>query len=254
VLPRLAGREVSDLRRAFEEMRTALEGKNYVESFTQTLAHEIKAPLSAIRGAAELLSEDMPAEQRERFLSNIRQEGTRIQQIVDNLLQLSALEVRRQLGRVEPVVLGGLAREVVDSWQVTAGKKQLRWELQLAAEARVSADRFLLRQALANLVQNAVEFSPAGGTVAIAVEVVGKGCVIRVVDQGPGIPDFALPRVFERFYSLPRPDSGAKSTGLGLTFVREVVHLHGGDVTVENRPEGGCLAVLSIPLHPPGPV
>lgn len=247
-LPRLAGREVTTLQNAFDEMRDALEGKKYIEHYTQTLTHEIKAPLSAIRGAAELLQENgMPADQREKFLANIQRESARIQQLIDKLLQLSALEARKGLGPTEPVELSALARTVADSLAGTLHARRLTLDLRAPAPVTIQGERFLLHQALANLLQNAAEFSPVGATIALNLTSHAHQAVLEIDDTGPGLPDYARDKVFERFYSLPRPDTGAKGTGLGLSFVREIAHLHHGDATLENRPEGGCRAKLILP-------
>jgi len=247
-LPRLAGREVTTLRQAFDEMREALEGKKYVERYTQTLTHEIKAPLSAIRGAAELLEEpNMPPDQRAKFLANIRQESVRIQQLIDKLLQLSALEARKGLGPTEPLELSALAHTVIDSLAGTLHARHLTLDLRTPALVTVHGERFLLHQALANLLQNAAEFSPTGATIVVTITKHAHQAVIEIEDTGPGLPDYAHDKVFERFYSLPRPDTGAKGTGLGLSFVREIAHLHRGEITLENRPEHGCRAKLILP-------
>ena len=105
----------------------------------------------------------------------------------------------------------------------------------------------LLRRALGNLLDNALAFSPPDGSVELVVEQADGQVRFIVRDRGPGIPDYAHERVFERFYSLPRPDSGQRSSGLGLPFVREVMRLHGGEASLRNRPEGGAEAVLSLP-------
>jgi two-component system sensor histidine kinase CreC len=229
-------------------MREALEGKKYVERYTQTLTHEIKAPLSAIRGAAELLDEAMPPDQRAKFLANIRNESARIQQLIDKLLQLSALEARKGLGPTEPVELSALARTVIDSLAGTLHTRHLTLDLRAPAPVTIHGERFLLHQALANLLQNAAEFSPIGATVVVTITKHTHQAVIEIEDTGPGLPDYARDKVFERFYSLPRPDSGAKGTGLGLSFVREIALLHRGEVILENRPAGGCQAVLKLPV------
>ena len=247
---RLAGREVADLRQAFDEMRAALEGKAYVERYTQTLAHEIKAPLAAIRGAAELLAEDaaMPAPQRARFLQNLRTESARIQTIVEKLLQLAALENRRALAAPAPVELRALLEESLAAAEPVARARNITLALDAPDPVTTLGERFLLTQAVSNLLQNALEFTPPDGSVSLALSpAAAPGRVtITVNDTGPGIPDYALPRLFERFYSLPRPATGAKSTGLGLSFVREIAHLHGGTITLENRPEGGARAILTL--------
>ncbi|MFT3783743.1 MAG: two-component system sensor histidine kinase CreC [Nibricoccus sp.] len=246
-LPRLAGREVTTLQQAFDEMRDALEGKKYVERYTQTLTHEIKAPLSAIRGAAELLQETgMPAEQREKFLANIQRESARIQQLIDKLLQLSALEARKELGPTEPIELSALVRTVIDSLTGTLHARRLSVDLRASSPITVQGERFLLTQAIANLLQNAAEFSPSGATITISITTSTEGAIIDIDDCGPGLPEYAKSRVFERFYSLPRPESGAKGTGLGLSFVREIAHLHRGSASLENRAEGGCRARLVL--------
>jgi two-component system sensor histidine kinase CreC len=103
-----------------------------------------------------------------------------------------------------------------------------------------------LRQAIANLLDNAIDFSPAGGEIGVALEKQPGNWRLTVRDHGEGAPDYALPRLFERFYSLPRPATGRKSTGLGLPFVREVAQLHGGDAHFANHPQGGAEVTLEI--------
>ncbi|NLA66635.1 MAG: two-component system sensor histidine kinase CreC, partial [Gammaproteobacteria bacterium] len=105
----------------------------------------------------------------------------------------------------------------------------------------------LLRQALENLVDNAIAHSPPRGTVAMALRALGDGVVLEVVDDGAGIPDYALDQVFERFYSLPRPGGGGRSSGIGLTFVAEVAQLHGGRAWLRNRDGGGAVAGIGLP-------
>jgi two-component system sensor histidine kinase CreC len=239
--PALPGHTLRELATAFEEMRDALEGRQHVERYTQAMAHEVKAPLAAIRGAAELLSEEMPDEQRRKFIANIRGEAARIQQIVERLLELSSLEARKALRHSEPVSIAALVNEVADAMKPASEGARVTLVV-TAGEGEVIGERVLLREALVNLVQNALDFSPAGGVVALSGVQELDRIVFDVEDRGPGVPDYAQGRVFERFYSLPRPGSTRKSTGLGLALVREIAHLHGGDVSLENRSEGGARA------------
>ncbi|AOS43489.1 Sensor protein CreC [Lacunisphaera limnophila] len=240
-------REIAELGRAFEEMREALEGRQHVERYTQTLAHEVKAPLSAIRGAAELLDETMPVEQRQKFLANIRTESARIQRIIDRLLELSSLEARKQLRQVEMLPVEGLMRAAADTVRSAGEPRGIRVSVHGGEGAQVRGEAVLLREALVNLLQNALDFSPSGGAVTLAARGEAGRVLFTVEDQGPGVPDFAQARVFERFYSLPRPGTERKSTGLGLALVREIAHLHGGEAGLENRPEGGARASLELP-------
>ena len=239
--------EIAALSRAFEEMRVTLEGKAHVERYTQALAHELKAPLSAIRGAAELLGEDMPRDERGRFIANLRAESDRMQRVVERLLELSALEARQ--GRVDfaPVELRSVIVELITQFASLAAQRNVSLTFAEGPAAQVMAERFLLTQAIGNLLQNAIEFSSGGSVVSISLRAKAGTLQITVEDRGPGIPAFAVDKVFDRFFSLPRPDSGRKSSGLGLSIVQEIARLHGGEAAIENRPDGGARAMLTLP-------
>lgn len=251
---RLARQGSTLLRNAVHDMRDALTGRNPAADHVQIFTHEIKSPLSAIRGAAELLQEaGMPAAERERFLANIVREAGRIQHIVDRMMELTALEARRVLARVEPVALRPLLHEVADSAQAAAAARGVQLRITAPHDAATEGDPFLLRQAIANLLANAIDFSPAGSEVVLGLERAprrGRRLRITVRDHGPGIPDYAQGKVFDKFYSLARPHSQKKSTGLGLAFVQEIATLHGGRIELGNAEGGGALAVLTLPVLP----
>lgn len=245
----LARGAVGIVRDGFEEMRDALSGRNYVADYVQTLTHELKSPLSAIRGASELLQDPaMAPEQRRKFLGNIARETQRIQEVVDRMMELTLLESRRSLARVEPIALGPLLDEVAAAARDAATPRQMRIVREPGDEASVEGDPFLLRRLLSNLLDNALDFSPDGGEVRVRLEARGTRAVVSVRDHGPGVPEYAREKVFEKFYSLPRPGSGKRSTGLGLSFVRQIASLHHGRIELVNHPEGGALATLALPL------
>jgi two-component system sensor histidine kinase CreC len=246
-VPDLGGGEFGELGQALETMRARLDGKQYVEQYVQTLAHEMKSPLAAIRGAAEILEDDPPEADRVRFVGNIGSQSLRMAGMIDKMLALAAVEYRQTLEQREPVDLVALAEEARQLVEPHLSGKSLRLRLELPEKpVIVAGDRFLLIQAVTNLLDNSIDFSPVEGEIVLCVmQEGGDGC-ISVRDGGPGIPDFARDRVFERFYSLPRPDGG-RSSGLGLSFVREVALLHGGRVALDNRPEGGAVAELRLP-------
>jgi two-component system sensor histidine kinase CreC len=246
-LPQLADDEIGELGQAFEEMRVALEGKQYVENYVQTLTHEMKSPLAAIQGATELLGEEMPAERRSRFLANIESETGRLQQLIEKLLLLTSIENRRELQKVEEISLPTLVRQSAASFVLLCQARDVTLEIEGEPETPIRCEICLIEHAVANLLQNAIEFSPRGGVVKVAVMREGNAVLLTVTDQGPGIPEYGLPRVFERFYSLKRPDTGKKSTGLGLSLVRETMLLHGGNATLENLAGGGAKATLIFP-------
>jgi len=245
-VPHYRGGEFEQLADAVEHMRTQLEGKAYVERYVHTLTHELKSPLAAIRGAAELLQSDMPAAQRQRFVSNIDSESVRMQQLIERLLNLAQVEQRQGLEEEVPVPLAALLDEVLEARGGWIESRQLRIEQHIAADLALTGEPFLLRQALGNLLENALDFTPANGLLRVSAESTGSRVELRLFNQAEPIPDYALPRLSERFYSLPRPGTGRKSTGLGLNFVEEVVQLHGGEFSIGNV-EGGVEVVLRLP-------
>jgi two-component system, OmpR family, sensor histidine kinase CreC len=248
-LPRLGGGEVGLLGKAFEEMRSALEGKQYVENYVQTLTHEMKSPLAAIQGAVELLREKMPIEQRVRFLINIESEVKRMQHVIERLLLLSSLENRWSLQEVEAVVLHTVVQKAAHDFFSICTAKAIDLRISGDTTARVYGEAFLIELAVSNIFQNALDVPPQGGILSADIRSTENTVQLIVEDQGPGVPDYAFPRIFERFYSLNRPDTGKKSSGLGLSVVQEVMILHGGSVSLENRPCGGAAATLTFPCR-----
>ena len=249
-LPRLGRSALGAIGAAYDEMRDALSGRNYVADYVQTLTHEVKSPLSAIRGAAELLQEPMPEADRARFLANITRETQRIQELVDRMMELAEIESRRRLTNLDEVPLAPLLEEVASSARASAAARGIEVTLDLgddAAAAVVEGDAFLLRRAVTNLVDNALDFAPEHSTVAITLAAKPRTLEVRVRDRGPGIPDYATDKVFEKFYSLARPHSKKRSTGLGLAFVKEIAELHRARVSLANAADGpGAVAVLAL--------
>jgi len=166
------------------------------------------------------------------------------------MMELTALESQRSLDAPAPIALRPLVDELAASAQASGAARRLQVVVEGGdgTDALVEGDVFLLRRAIANLVDNALDFSPEGGTVSIAIRPHGRRSVdVAVRDRGPGIPDYAEDKVFEKFYSLARPHSRKKSTGLGLAFVKEIAELHHGRVALTNAAEGGAVATLTLP-------
>lgn len=254
VLPKLGRHEIGVLGRALEAMRHQLEGKQYVEQLMHTLAHELKSPIAAIQASAELLQEDMAPAERAHFLGTILAQNARQRQLIDKLLALVRVEKQQRLQAPERIVVAALLALAAGDCAARLAARGLRLDRSAVEEVgamTVRGDALLLRQALGNLLDNAIDFAPPGSSVTLAARRHGDGVELvelSVRDRGAGIPSYASARLFERFYSLPRAD-GSKSSGLGLPFVREVMALHGGAVTVENDPDGGVRATLSLPLE-----
>ncbi len=249
--PRGAG-EFGELGAALDTMRERLEGKQYVEDYVHGLTHEMKSPLAAIRGAAELLHDPLPDGDRQRFVGHILDHAQRLAVTVDRALALAAVEHRQVLEHPQHFELAQLVREVAAQFEVKLAEAGVALQVQAPEQAfDVLGDRFLLGQVLHNLLDNALAFSPRGGAIDVRLVAHAGHVRVEVRDHGPGVPDFAHGRVFERFYSLPRPAGGARSSGLGLCFVREVAQLHGGLASLDNAPDGGAVATLAIAMAVP---
>ena len=246
VLPTMPAGELKRLGLAMESMRGELEGKAYIEHYVQALTHELKSPLAAIGASAELLEDDLPAPAKARFLGNIQQENARAQQLIERLLELARLEQRQGLPETALLDVDTLWQAVLAAADSRLQQKSLTVHSSIPHSLKLRGDAFLLQQALRNLLDNAIAFSPAQGDLHFLAQALPGAVVLTLRDQGPGIPDYALPRIFERFYSLPGAD-GRRGTGLGLPFVREIASLHGGSISLRNHPDGGVEASFTLP-------
>jgi two-component system sensor histidine kinase CreC len=252
-VPQGGGPEIQALAEAVATMRDRLEGRDYVERYVHTLTHEMKSPLAAITGAAELLQNEPPMAQRERFAGLIANEAERLQQLIERLLALATVEQRRELQERRPILLRRIVEDLLISRTLAINRKHLQINQRIPEDAAVLGEPFLVAQAISNLLDNALDFTPVQGAIALEAERISDAWQLTIINTGSAIPDYARERLFERFYSLPRPDTGRKSTGLGLAFVREVAYLHGGLITVDNRLDEdkdviGVVANLTLPV------
>lgn len=240
VLPKgkVASGELNQLANALESMRIELDGKAYIERYIQTLAHELKSPLAGIRAAAELLASPMDEVQQQRFVNNIDAESSRMQQLIERLLNLALVEQRQELQERKAIALKPLWDELIEAQSARILQQQIQCENLLPSDLTLVGETFLLRQAFANLLENALDFTPVAGLIRISAEQSSQGLSIAVENQGEAIPEFAFARLTERFYSLPRPTTGKKSTGLGLNFVQEVAQLHAAQLHIANTGQG----------------
>ena len=245
-LPDPGSSELRKLAQALENMRIRLEGKNYIEHYVHALTHELKSPLAAIRGSAEILAEQPPPQVAARFVDNIMVQNARMQSLVEKLLEQARLENRVEI-TPSHVDIDALFTRLSAARAALLAAKNITLTSQNALTA-VEGDEDLLEQALGNLLDNALDFTPEGGCIELAAREAHKKVQLSVTDSGSGIPEYAHTRIFERFYSLPR-ENGLKSSGLGLAFVQEVARLHHGDIQLRNREEGGVEALLT--LHRP---
>lgn len=246
IQPEASFDEIGQLGRALATMRAQLDGKAYVEQYVQTLTHEMKSPLAAINASAELLAAPMPEADRARFAASIGEQGARLAQMIDRLLALATLEQQQVLPERHALDFAALVSTVVADSQGRAQQRGLSLVAEVPATAELVGDGFFLRQAVANLVDNALDFA-AAGPVQVRLAAADGGWCLQVLDDGPGVADYAQARIFERFYSTARPRNGQRSSGLGLNLVAEVARLHGGRVALLNREQGGACASLWLP-------
>ncbi|WP_235594832.1 two-component system sensor histidine kinase CreC [Leptospira interrogans] len=237
--PKISIPEIRGLGEEMDRLFRELAGKEYVENYVQSMTHEIKSPLSSLLASSELIIEN--PDRLESLVSNIQLEGRRIQTILEKLLELSSLENQSQLEKKLNLNLQDVVQETVASSISEAVRKKIRFR-ELTETVYVEGNFFFLGMALRNLVQNALDFSNPGSEITVRCGKENGFPFLEVEDSGPGIPSYALERIFEKFYSLPRPDTGRKSSGLGLAFVREIAKLHDADLEVKNGTSTGVVA------------
>ncbi len=245
--PSLESSEIIELGLVFQEMREELEGKKYIEHYVQSMTHELKSPLSSLMGAAELLREEMSTEDRIKFAGNVLNESHRIREIIDRLLLLSALENRQELDHLLMISSHDLIKKITSSMAPQARQQNVNIIDISKKDIIFEGEVFLIRHALLNLLQNSLQQSSKGNTIRIEATSDEKNITFRIIDEGRGIPDYAVSRIFDRFYSLPIKGK-TRGTGLGLSFVREAALLHGGTASIENNPTVGATALFTIPL------
>jgi signal transduction histidine kinase len=230
--------EIGTLAQNFDRMAAALEKLDDAKSeFVASVSHELRTPLTAIRlSIANLLDGVLgPIDDGQReTLARLKGDVDRMIVMVNDLLEMARLEAGAVVAKREPLDLAVLGREVAAALEPLARAKKIA--VSVTGEGRVEGDRSQLHRVLSNLVDNAIKFTPEGGTVTIAVE----GRVVRVVDQGPGVSN---PRLFEMFAQAPVHGVKPRGTGVGLAIVKKLVELHGGTVTSEPHEGGACFVV-----------
>jgi two-component system sensor histidine kinase CreC len=233
--------EIRDLADAVTAMRRRLEERARLEDNVSLLTHEMKSPLAAIRGAGEILHDEISDPSLTRFTDNVIYESQRLSDLLDRLLAMAKLEKLESLpARKSRVTISAL----VEDWQSSRYSLLAEKHLEVSVNDGVlQAEAETLKLALFNLLDNALRFANAKTTLTVQVE----GDSLTVENIGPAIPDYALDRVTERFYSLPAPGHD-KSSGLGLTMVAEIASLHGGSLILTNT-NNGVRATLTIPQN-----
>jgi len=242
--------EIGDLTRALEQLTARLAAHQHaLEAFASDVSHELKNPLASIRSAAELLAEIEDPADREHFVAVVQREVARMERLLTALREIGEIDVRLETEAPTVVDLDALLREVAEGFCRRADKDV---KIVLAAPGgplpvRASPERLL--QVFENLLDNARSFSPAGGTVTVTLERRNGTAAVRIDDEGPGIPESHLDRIFDRFFTYRpgEPDARSGHTGLGLAITKAIVEGYGGVVRAGNRGEGGARFEVVLP-------
>ena len=241
--------EMGRLARVFNATLGRLEASfDQMRRFTADVSHELRTPLTAIRSVGEVgLRGRRDDETYRAIIGSMLEEVDRLAGLVDRLLTLSRAETGQAKMSVETVGLNELAESVASDLAVLAEEKSQPVVVEPQGSAHTLGDRVMVRQALINLVDNAIKFSPPGSRIVIRVfESAGKA-VVDVVDNGPGIPTSVRDRIFDRFFRAPSASGDAGGSGLGLSIARSAVEANGGTVTLEHSSEEGSTFRITVP-------
>ena len=220
------------------------------QDFVANVSHELKTPITALRGGVDTLLDAERTEEDRHFIAMMARQVERLWAIVGDLLSLSRLEHDGQAGRIarEPGPVRDVLRRAAGNFAKAAEAKRMTVAVECPEGLVAPINAPLLEQAVGNLIDNAIKYSGEGTRVAVSAEAVnGEGVLIRVKDEGPGIEQRHLPRIFERFYRVDQARSRALGgTGLGLAIVKHIAQAHGGSVSVESTPGRGSLFTLRL--------
>jgi heavy metal sensor kinase len=244
------GDEIADLSTVLNQMIGRLEESfENVSRFTADASHELRTPLTIIRGELEgIIAHARLHEEARTSLGTLHEEVERMVMIVQRLFALSRLDMGEAQAERVKFDLARLAATTVDQMSLLAEEKGISLQCLTKGPVHVEGDRTRLKQIIVNLVDNAIKYTPDGGAVEVIVSSKNGTALVEVRDNGPGIPESAIPHIFERFYRVDEVHSrDIEGAGLGLAIVRSIVTAHGGTVSVRNEPMAGCRITVSLP-------
>ena len=242
--------ELADLSRVFNNVLSRLEGSfDQLKRFTSDASHELRTPLAAIRSVGEVgLQKEATVAGYRDIIGSMLEESNKLTRLVDSLLTIARADAGQI--RLERTLISAteVAKGCASLFEVLLEENAQTFRLEASGDPLVSGDRLLLRQALVNIIDNAIKYTPRGGAITLGVRTDGMHVFLDVEDTGPGIPSDQLSRVFDRFYRVEAGrsrDSGG--TGLGLAIAEWNVRVHGGRLTVRSEQGQGCIFTIMLP-------
>ena len=249
--------EIGELAESLSAMTRALYDRiDAIESFAADVAHELKNPLTSLKSAVEMLERTKEPEKRERLVHVVRNDLKRIDRLITDISDASRLDAELSREQSAPVDVAKLLDTMVDIYNGMDLPRGVRihFSAESAPRAVVQGLSERLGQVFRNLIDNAISFSPEGGVVAVSAQIAGTRVLAEVADEGPGIPEPDVERIFERFYTERPAEHGfGKNSGLGLAIARQIIASHGGRIWAENKrnAEGrriGARFIVELPL------
>jgi len=257
-VPRLPDRrdEIGLLARALHDMTHTLRNRiDATDAFAADVTHELKNPLASLRSAVESLERTKDPAVQEQLLDIVRHDVRRLDRLVVDIAETSRMDAELSRARFEPVDMGALIAAMAPGWELRAeGKARIEFEPPRPASTIVAGDESRLARLLDNLVDNALSFSPPGGTVRVRAMRDEDQVVVTVEDEGPGVPEERRAAIFQRFHSVrPEEEEFGRHSGLGLAIARAIAEGHGGSITAGDRPGGrsGAWFELRVPVAQP---
>ncbi|MDJ0751032.1 MAG: HAMP domain-containing sensor histidine kinase [Woeseiaceae bacterium] len=258
---RAGGDEIDALSRAFADMSAQIrsqieqlkENDRLRRELISNISHDLRTPLSAMQGSIETLiikGRSMPDAERERYLSMARKHTVRLGTLIGDLFELAKLDSASVTPSVEAFSLAELAQDIAQEFQVECERKNVKLEIETdCGTAQSLGDIGLIQRVLENLVKNAVRFAPEGGEVTISITEHDASVAVAVADNGPGIAEKDMPRIFDRFYrALDGEEARSDSSGLGLAIVKRILDLHDSRITVTSKVNTGTRFEFELPL------
>ncbi|GIO44678.1 sensor histidine kinase [Paenibacillus apis] len=240
--------EFKVLSENFNKMAEELGGIEILrKDFINNFSHEFKTPIVSIKGFAEVLKhDDLSKEERDEYLDIVIEESARLASLASNVLVLSKIEAQNILTDKDRFNIGEQLRQCVLLLAAKIDKKQLSLDVHVQ-DREISGNKELLNQVWLNLLDNAIKFTPEGGSIQIQMKKKEDRLAILIQDSGPGIGPDALPRIFDKFYQQDASHSTA-GNGLGLSIAHQIVELHGGTITCDSSLNQGTTFTVTLPL------